>query len=125
LGFCGNSVREKSQAWDAARQGDLAVRTFSRQRQLNSSKYALCVCRKWWNNHPDLNACVVTQADHVFDFHPSAIIGLAVLPRVTPSSTLFVTAAADGILRVWDYAKRRLVFKKDFLRLPRGTTGLF
>lgn len=59
------------------------------------------------------------QADHIFDFHSSSIVGLTLLPRNTPSSTLFVTAAADGVLRVWDYAKRRLVFKKEFVKLPR------
>ena len=68
-------------------------------------------------------ACVTTalvvmngwhQADHVFDAHPCAVIGMAVLPRTTPSMTLFVTAAADGVMRMWDYGRRRLVYRRSF-----------
>ena len=57
----------------------------------------------------------------MFDYHPCAIVGLCVLPRATPSSTLFATAGADGLLRVWDYGKRRLVCKREFPKTPRLT----
>ena len=59
----------------------------------------------------------------MFDFHPAAIVCVTVLPRITPSSTAFVSASADGVLRVWDYARRRLVGKRSFPRLPRTVGG--
>ncbi len=64
------------------------------------------------------------QADHVFDAHPCAVLGLAVLPRTTPSMTLFVTSAADCVMRVWDYGRRRLVCRRTFVALSSLSSSL-
>ena len=60
----------------------------------------------------------------MFDAHPCAVMGLAVLPRTTPSMTLFVTSAADCVMRVWDYGRRRLVCRRTFATLASLQSSL-